>query len=169
MTLVRQTIAILLILLTTLSACKKDKSSYWILNGVKYTTSACTFDKLTDTPFGGHYGITATASGGGQQSRIIVCYANQSGTPADGTYSVVADDGVTTPGRAEIMIRIISGSPGSETVYHSMGGTGTDGVQSTPDSKNNNRLTLRGAGINMVNAADTTDKAYLSINLTQTN
>lgn len=168
MTAVRKTLPLIFLLLTTLCACKKDKSSYWVLNGVKYTTSACTLGKLTDAPFAGHLGISAATSSG-TPARILICYANQSGTPADGTYSVVADDGVTTPGRGEVMIRVITGAAGSEVVYHSMGGSGTDGLQSTPDTKNSNRLTLRGAGINMVNAADTTDQAYLSINLTQTN
>ncbi|MBS1623685.1 MAG: hypothetical protein JSS76_09250 [Bacteroidetes bacterium] len=161
----RQTLPFILLLLT-LCACKKDKSSYWILNGVKYSTAACTFDKLTDTPFAGHYGITAQATASGQPGRIVVCYSNTSGTPADGTYSVITDDGVNTPGRAELMIRVTTGTPGSEVVYHSLGGSGTDGVQSTPDSKNNNRLTLRGAGITVAGGGDTT---YLSLNLTQTN
>lgn len=163
---VRKTLPlILLLLLITLCTCKKDKSSYWILNGVKYSTSACTFDKLTDTPFAGHLGMSAS-SGSGPEARIIVCYTNTSGLPADGTYNVVTDDGVTTPGHGEIMIRVITGTPGSEVVYHSIGGSGTDGLQSTPDTKNNNRLTLRGAGITVAGAGDTT---YLSLNLTQTN
>lgn len=169
MTLVRQTSAILLLLLTTLCACKKDKSSYWVFKGVKYTTSTCTLSKLTESPYTGHYGMTAESSASGQPARIVICYANESSVPADGTYSVITDDGLTAPGRAELMIRLTTGAPGSEVVYHSVGGSGTDGVQSTPDSKNNGRITLRGAGITLVNGTDTADLDYLSVNLTQTN
>ncbi len=165
MTRVRKTLPIILLLLTALCACKKDKSSYWILNGVKYSVSDCTFARLTDTPFAGHYGMTA-ATASGTQARLLLCYSNTSGIPAEGTYSVITDDSVSVPGRAEVMIRVIVGAPGSEVVYHSVGGSGTDGIQSTPDSKNSNRLTLRGAGMTMASGTDTT---YLSLSLTQTN
>lgn len=164
---VRKILPLILVLMVALTACRKDKSNYWILNGTTYSTSTTTFAQLADTPFAGHLGISAASST--PRARIIVCYSNQSGIPADGTYSVITDDGRTTPGRAEVMIRVIVGTPGSEVVYRSVGGSGTDGLQSTPDTKNSNRLTLRGAGITMINAADTTDQAYLSLNLTQTN